>query len=590
MQPQQHSARIVVRVLDANDNTPMIVAPQGDVHINENEPAHNFVDNVRSLDYDSGENGHVSYSLANEEDVPFSINHFTGEVINTKQLDFETEKHIWNLRVRASDWGEPYRRQTEKIITVKVIDINDNRPQFVSAECSGTVARSSPIGNQILKVSAIDYDAGSIISYRDVAGNSDRCFNVDASTGVVTLTCDLHDIISDFRVLNITASDGQHFSDILTISMHFVPHVSHTSSNKYVAINCRDMGVVKRHQKQMALALSNNAPGKDANMALLNPPPASSNFRTPKFRSVPGEIRIRENSDLGTVVAKIRATDPDAGYDGDVLYAISDGNKESVFKIDMNSGDLLVAGHLDRERIAKYNLNITAYDQGQPRRSASMPIVISLVDENDNDPKFEKPSYKFFMPESVGNGTSIQQLRAYDPDHGLFGQIKYTLATDTKDFALHPRNGKLIVSKPLDYETQSVYELKIIAEDGGARSTHTYVTVQVVNINDCAPEFPKSRGAEVRVPEDLPIGSMVTLITAVDPDSTVLRYTLESDHHDVFSLDEDTGALRLKSSLDYEARHAYNISIRASDDGPPTLSSVTHLIILVSSLYLLYIY
>ena len=64
--------------------------------------------------------------------------------------------------------------------------------------------------------------------------------------------------------------------------------------------------------------------------------------------------------------------------------------------------------------------------------------------------------------------------------------------------------------------------------------------------------------------------------------SQVLRYRLESDHSSIFLLDEDTGALRLRAPLDFESRRAYNISVRATDDGNPPLSSVTHLIILVS--------
>ena len=581
---QQHSARIIVKVFDANDHVPMIVAPQGIVQVEENQPSQSFVVNVRAQDYDSGENGHVSYSLANE-DIPFSIDHFTGEVINTRQLDFETERRLWRLTVRASDWGEPYRRQSEKVITVKVLDVNDNRPQFESIDCSGTVARSTPIRSEILKVSAVDFDAGDIITYRDHGGNNDRCFNVNSNTGVVTLSCDLHDVIRDRRVLNITASDGQHYSDVLSISMHFVPHVSHTSRNKYVSIDCRSTGIVREMQRQAALAASNNLPEKESAISLLNPSSASTNFHTPQFKNVPAEVRIRENSDVGTTVVKLTSHDPDAGFDGDVLYTITSGNLESVFNIDVKTGALLVAGHLDRERMPRYTLNITVYDQGQPRRSSSMPVIVSLVDENDNDPKFDKPSYKFFMPEGVENGTEISQLRAHDPDHGVFGRIKYILATDTTDFFLDPINGKLVVSRPLDYETQSIYELRVVAEDGGARSTHTYVTVQVMNMNDCAPEFPKSRGAEVRVPEDLPTGSLVTLVTAVDPDSAVIRYTLESNHQDIFSLDEDTGALRLIGTLDFEKRHAYNISVRATDDGDPPLSSVSYLIILVSVLF-----
>lgn len=578
---QQASARVVIKILDANDNAPMIVAPQGIVQVEENQKAQSFIANVRAQDYDSGENGHVSYSLANDEEIPFTIDHFTGEVRSKLQLDFETERRIWRLKVRASDWGEPYRRQTEKVITINILDVNDNRPQFERIDCSGTVARSTPIGSEILNVTAVDFDAGNIISYRIVGGNNDRCFTLNSVTGMISLSCDLHDIIHDKRYLNITATDGQHMSDVMSINMHLEPHVSHTAENKWVSFTCKEMGVAEQLKKQHTLAAIENNKEKEYSIANLNSPSSNTNHHTPRINKIPNDVRIRENSDIGTTIEKILAYDPDLGYDGDLLYTISSGNAESVFSIDMRTGELKVSGHLDRERIARYTLNITVYDQGHPRKSSSQPIFISLVDENDNDPKFDKPSYRFYMPESVINGTGVAQLRAHDPDAGVFGQIKYALATDTKDFSLDPTNGQLIVSRPLDYETQSVYELRVVALDGGARSTHTYVTIEVMNINDCAPEFPKTRASEVRVPEDLPVGSLVTLVTARDPDSSDLRYVLESNHESIFSLDEDTGALRLSSALDFETRHAYNISVRASDGGMPSLSSLTHLIISV---------
>jgi hypothetical protein len=61
-----------------------------------------------------------------------------------------------------------------------------------------------------------------------------------------------------------------------------------------------------------------------------------------------------------------------------------------------------------------------------------------------------------------------------------------------------------------------------------------------------------------------------------------LRYTWEGPHEGTFSLDQETGALRLDAPLDYEGRHFYNVSVRASDDGSPPLSAVTRLLVVVS--------
>ncbi|XP_064094852.1 fat-like cadherin-related tumor suppressor homolog isoform X3 [Macrobrachium nipponense] len=578
LSPQhQASAKVIVKVLDANDNTPMIVAPQGVVKVDEHQPAGTWVTKVRAQDYDSDENGYVSYSLAND-DVPFTVDHFTGEVRTTRALDYETEKRVWKLLVRASDWGSPFRRQSEKIITVHVEDVNDNRPQFERIGCTGFIDRFAPLGSEIFTLSAVDFDQGNIISYRIVGGNDDRCFSLDSTSGVLTLTCDLQDLQASERVVNVTATDGQHFADTLSLRMH-LERQQNPNVDKFAHLDCRSMGVVERLAEQLAKAAKNNR--GDDSVTLLSPPADVTNAHAPELVHVPLEVRVRENSEPGTVVLKLDGRDEDPGYMGHLVYAISSGNEDSVFVMNMDTGELTVAGLLDRERVARYNLNLTVYDLGTPQRSDSKQIAITLVDENDNVPKFDKPAYSFFLPENVANGTSVYELKAHDPDEGINGVVTYSLATDTKDFRLDPVSGRLSVAYPLDHETHDVYELRVVATDGGARSAHAYVTIQVANINDCPPVFPTERSMAVRVPEDLPVGALVTLVAAHDPDSPRLRYALVGGHEDKFSLDEDTAALRLASSLDYEARPAYNITVKATDDGTPSLSATTYVIIQV---------
>ncbi|KAK4320508.1 hypothetical protein Pmani_008635 [Petrolisthes manimaculis] len=242
---QQSSAKVIIRVTDANDNTPMIVAPQGVVRVDEYQPAGTWVTKVRAQDYDSGENGYVSYSLANADDVPFAIDHFSGEVVTTRILDFETERRVWKLLVRASDWGSPFRRQSEKVITVHVEDVNDNRPQFERVDCTGYIDRFAPLGSEVFTLSAVDFDQGNIVSYRLVGGNDDRCFALDTTSGVLTLTCDLQDLMVSERMLNVTATDGEHFADTLSIRLQLVRQQTATVDS-WVSVDCRELGVAQK--------------------------------------------------------------------------------------------------------------------------------------------------------------------------------------------------------------------------------------------------------------------------------------------------------------------------------------------------------
>ena len=86
---------------------------------------------VSARDRDSGENAHISYSIANinAEEIPFDIDHLTGVIKSRRLIDYETDKRVYKLQIRASDWGTPLRRQSEMRLTIRIKDINDNRPQ-----------------------------------------------------------------------------------------------------------------------------------------------------------------------------------------------------------------------------------------------------------------------------------------------------------------------------------------------------------------------------------------------------------------------------------------------------------------------------
>ena len=128
---KQSSARVRVAVIDVNDNDPVFQESEKTIYFDENEPAGTPLLRVRAKDRDSGENGHLSYSIANinAQDIPFTVDHFTGMIKSKRLIDYETDKREYKLQIRASDWGTPYRRQAEMRLTIRIKDINDNRPQ-----------------------------------------------------------------------------------------------------------------------------------------------------------------------------------------------------------------------------------------------------------------------------------------------------------------------------------------------------------------------------------------------------------------------------------------------------------------------------
>lgn len=69
------------------------------------------------------------------------------------------------------------------------------------------------------------------------------------------------------------------------------------------------------------------------------------------------------NLTLPLILFKVNAYDRDLGFNGELLYVISDGDTDSVFRLDTNTGYLYVDGILDRESTEEYNLNVTVFDQ-----------------------------------------------------------------------------------------------------------------------------------------------------------------------------------------------------------------------------------
>nr|XP_023018375.1 fat-like cadherin-related tumor suppressor homolog [Leptinotarsa decemlineata] len=578
---KQSSAKIKIYVEDTNDNDPVFEKFEATVWIDENMPAGTSVTTVRAKDKDRGENAYISYLIANLNKTPFEIDHFSGSIKTTQLLDYESMRREYILHIRASDWGLPYRRQTEIQMTVNIRDINDNRPQFEKIDCVGQVSRYIPIGSEIITLSAIDFDSGNIISYRIVSGNEDGCFSIDSTSGTVSVICDLKDLKVDERELNVTATDNTHFADVSRIHMKLIEGNNKLYSTGIGTFECRDTGVARRLTEVLAQAEENNKLLKQE--FLMMPTRYGENLHSPEFLDFPVEIKVNESVALGTSLVKLVAQDRDLGYNGKLVYGISGGDKHSQFCVDMDTGELRVIGYLDREREYEYFLNITVSDLGKPQKSLSRILPITVLDVNDNAPKFEKTLASFRVTENAQNGTAIFKANATDADEGDNAKVIYTLVTETEDFSIDKTTGVLIVSNYLDRERQDLYELRIRATDSGGRGpdnpplySESLVRISIDDINDNAPKFSLPNYV-VKVREDLPKGTVVAIVMASDPDwgpeGEVYYFLENNDGDDIFTIDEISGSIRTTKALDFEERQVHSLLVFASDRGTPSLSS-----------------
>ncbi|CAG7823399.1 unnamed protein product [Allacma fusca] len=622
---RQSVAKIIVKIKDCNDHDPKmrISYPNNssDIFIMENEPIGTRVAKISARDLDQGENGYVTYNIANLKPTPFTIDHFTGEIRTTETMDYETSKRKYTLRIRASDWGQPSRRESEITITVNLKNVNDNRPVNLLSNCIAVIDRSIKFETEIGKLEAIDFDRNDVVLYRIVGGNEDSCFAIDQYSGKLRVMCDLRDLRATKRYINVTASDGEYYSDVMTVKVELndglrsnfnksdtIKSGIKLFSTSQSVFECQDTGVRERYDRMAALSEENNK--VDDSDLIENgfaslPSRYSENLHIPQFVDLPNEITVNESVEVGTTVLALKGRDMDKGYNGLLTFVVSSGDEThgswDIVNVETSTvaggitqeARLVVALPLDREEISLYVLNITVWDQGKPPKQTSKLLTVKVSDTNDMAPKFLKPAMKIRFGEGDQLiGEQLLQVIAEDEDEPGTpnSQISYRLLNNFPEFSIDEKSGLIRLMTNLDRERQDLYELLVVAEDHGTPqklSSIAVVTVVVEDKNDNPPKFEtESYGVSkykiAKIREDWPVGAVVTRIFAKDEDlglAGTVRYSLVDGAKGDFVLDEISGVLRVRQELAYEATSIYNLTIRARDLGTPSLETENFVVV-----------
>ncbi|XP_078140221.1 protocadherin Fat 3a isoform X1 [Centroberyx gerrardi] len=570
--------KVQVTIEDANDNTPTFAQSSYEVFVNESVPVGTNVLTVSAVDEDKGENGYITYSISSLQPLPFKINQFSGIISTTKELDFESSSESFVFVVRASDWGSPYRRESEVNVTIHLENVNDNQPLFEKVACQGVVSRDFPVDEVITTMSAIDIDELELVKYKILSGNEWGFFDLNPDSGVLTLRRSLATASPKNGVfsLKITATDGENFSDPMFVNISVVHGKSPPKS-----FNCKETRVAQKlAEKLLKKSKASTKPKIEEGFIDL----FSVNRQTPQFdKAFPTDIAVREDLKVGSSVFKVNSYDGDTGFNGQILYSISDGNTDSCFTIDMETGLISVFLPMDREKRDRYLLNLTIYDLGLPQKAAWRLLTVYIEDANDNAPQFlQEGGYRTVIPENTAIGTDVIQVEATDKDLGPNGEIVYSVLTSTTQFGINSTNGIVYVAGQLDREFVSAFNLKIEARDKAEKENQkfsvTSLKITLEDVNDCPPLFIPSVYS-ARALEDLPVGTVVAWLETQDPDLGLggqVRYSLANDYNGKFEVDKTSGAIWLTKELDYETQQFYNLTVRAKDKGRPvSLLSVT---------------
>nr|DAA06568.1 TPA_inf: protocadherin alpha 9 unspliced isoform [Anolis carolinensis] len=293
------------------------------------------------------------------------------------------------------------------------------------------------------------------------------------------------------------------------------------------------------------------------------------------------------------------ASDADIGPNALLTYKL---RPNDYFTVEQNPDDnhnkplaIVLKKPLDREEIPTHHLLVTASDGGKPELTGTVQVVVNVLDANDNPPVFNQSVYRIKLVENAANGTLVIKLNATDVDEGTNREISFSFSTHVasnfrKIFSINSNTGEVTVNGKVDFEDRSVYDLQIVAKDKGnlPLSGHCRLIIEVLDVNDNAPEVSVS-SLSVPVPEDSPLGTVVALISISDKDSEAngqvtcslsppgLPFKLVSTFKNYYSL-------VVAEQLDREHMAEYGLIVMAQDQGLPSLSGSSTVVVPISDI------
>ncbi|XP_050569639.1 cadherin-related family member 2 [Cygnus atratus] len=287
---------------------------------------------------------------------------------------------------------------------------------------------------------------------------------------------------------------------------------------------------------------------------------AAASGNTPPFLNMT-IVYVPEDLQIGEVAFQLVATD----YDGDTLtYGIHDADA-FYFNVNEQTGVVTLRNLLDRESQARLTLTVTVSDGINDEVSRKLTVIVE--DRNDNAPVFKGLPYETSIPENMTAGSIIYTVSASDADTGNSAKVSYSILEVIPDnaknfwlFYILP-NGSMVLNGSLDYATNTFYQLKILAEDGGGllhgvmvvQNSTTYLSITVLDLPNLNPRF-LNEPYSGSVPENCPLGVTVLTVTAMDRDTGVndeIFYSI-TNASVPFAINTTTGIITVSGWLDRE--------------------------------------
>ncbi|GMT19193.1 hypothetical protein PFISCL1PPCAC_10490, partial [Pristionchus fissidentatus] len=462
------------------------------------------------------------YSIDGDEDtVGFRID-LSGLITLAREVDYEKSRlHSFSVLL-------PSGRSFPFVVFVE--DENEHSPKWRDNidSFSFSIKEDSVIGSKVGRIEWTDQDDANLFTVSIIKGDPSGHFSIDTH-GLITVSGHLDREITAQYTLQVELRD------------HVSPYKSHTL-RCLIRISLLDV-----------------------------------NDNSPLFIS-PSIFFVSERVKKNTVIGSVRAIDRDEGTNGRVRYRIkSETLPKAFFIIDPILGYLTINRELNYETQSSFHFTIVAEDEGKPVRRSEMEITVSVIDENDNESTEIRMEEKMTVSEDAPRGTVVGRTAIDDRDTSSKSSSILWVTGSSSSLFSFTQNGLLIVTGPLDYETDPVMNLTVSARNiEGGETIKRNITIDLEDVNDEIPRFITGSNLFIRVSEGIsgPFPVIIGSSIADDLDSdSRLAYSLLEGNTTLFSIDSTTGDLSLLSSLDRETQSIHHLQVQAIDSGVPRLSS-----------------
>ena len=559
------TATLTVSIMNKNNKEPYFFPATQRAQITENSPMGLKIITLNGTDPDVKGQDNLLYEIiepitavdkdgakVSESDGRFksyfTINETTGEVFVAQELD-RSLAAIVSMTVSLTDLSAEPPQVGKGNLVVTIVDVNDFPPAFLEPwtpqrpYLSISVPEEQPKGTIVYTFKATDTDS-NIDRFQIISpSRSKRPYEIDSETGDLVITDRI-----DFEAL-----ENKQLTFDLVVYDAGVPQKSAMAS---VVVNIENL-----------------------------------NDESPVFEQPNGySVALPENSPIGTEIIQVAATDNDEGEFGQVMYEITNPG----FSIDPISGILSVVNPdlLDRESNPEITLQIVAKDVAPNSRTTSVSLNITILDENDNPPRFIKKVYAATIVDNIPyypDPSPIIQLLAEDDDIGKNGQLFFYIidGNDQGQFFIDNSKGIIYPNTSFVGQQGATYELTVQVYDEGGdvqawdEPDRAIIAISVENVNTHKPEwFPDPLPDEtIELMEEEDISNNVILkVNARDRDRDSengrVSYHFKVNNQNIgeteeFVIDSETGEVRAKVPFDRELQEIYELVLVARDHGTP---------------------